>query len=76
MSASHGGLARLPIRPLPTMDTMSTDTGFPWVDGDILYAADLNAAFLPADGRLLPTSDAGLASGAYWNNGTFVCVVP
>ena len=50
MSASHGGLARLPIRPLPTMDTMSTDTGYPWVDGDILYADDLNAAFLPIEG--------------------------
>jgi hypothetical protein len=23
----------------------STDTGYPWADGDILYAADLNAAF-------------------------------
>lgn len=31
---------------------------------------------LPADGRLLPTSDAGLTSGSYWNNGTFVCIVP
>jgi hypothetical protein len=28
---------------------MST-TGYPWIDGDILYAADLNAAFVPATG--------------------------
>ena len=25
----------------------SSHTGYPWVDGDILYAADLNAAFIP-----------------------------
>jgi hypothetical protein len=30
--------------------------------------------FLPADGRILPTSDVGLSPGSYWNNGGFVCI--
>ena len=29
---------------------VTSDTGYPWQDGDILYAADLNAAFLPIEG--------------------------
>jgi hypothetical protein len=75
MSGAQRALVHLALRPKPA--TVTTDTGYPWVDGDILYAADLNAAFaLPPDGRLLPTSDAGLTSGAYWLNGGFVCVVP
>jgi hypothetical protein len=37
---------RAAIRPLP----VDTTTGFPWVDGDILYADDLNNAFLPITG--------------------------
>jgi hypothetical protein len=36
-------LARLGVTPMST-------TGYPWVDGDILYAADLNAAFVPVTG--------------------------
>jgi hypothetical protein len=28
----------------------SSPSGYPWVDGDVLYAADLNAAFVPAGG--------------------------
>ena len=36
-------LTRLGAAPL------STSTGYPWQDGDVLYAADLNAAFLPVE---------------------------
>jgi hypothetical protein len=36
-------LARLGVSP-------HSATGYPWVDGDILYAADLNSAFLPVNG--------------------------
>jgi len=37
----------------------------------------LDASFtLPPNGLSLPTSDAGLPSGSYWNNGGFVCIVP
>ena len=32
------------------------------------------ATGLPANGSLLPTSNAGLAPGTYWLNGGFVCV--
>jgi hypothetical protein len=44
------GITRLPKQPaagprLGGSPATSTDTGYPWADGDILYAADLNAAF-------------------------------
>jgi hypothetical protein len=42
------GLTRLPKRVSPRLGgapVTGTDTGYPWADGDILYAADLNAAF-------------------------------
>ena len=35
---------RAVVRPIPA-DPTTTGTGYPWQDGDILYADDLNAAF-------------------------------
>jgi hypothetical protein len=35
---------RAVVRPLPD-DPATSDSGYPWQDGDILYADDLNAAF-------------------------------
>ena len=76
-------IIRLASGPCAPSTLSGADTGYPWEDGDVLYADDLNKAFddlnkifLPADGRLLPTTDVGLTSGAYWNNGGFVCIVP
>ncbi|HXI58730.1 MAG TPA: hypothetical protein VNO55_21835 [Polyangia bacterium] len=69
-------IIRLASGPCASSTLSGTDTGYPWEDGDVLYADDLNKAFLPADGRLLPTTDVGLTSGAYWNNGGFVCIIP
>jgi hypothetical protein len=77
MSGAQRGLVRL-VSPCTTINT-----GYPWADGDILYAADLNAAFLPVTGGTvtgplvlpnLPTSNAGLAPGTLWNNAGVVCV--
>jgi len=47
--------------------TMSTSTtGFPWSDGDMLYAADLNAAFNMAGvGNFLPISGGQLTGPLY-----------
>jgi hypothetical protein len=42
----------------------SPGSGFPWVDGDVLFAADLNAAFLPTSGGTL-TGDSAMSAGYF-----------
>ena len=54
------GIMRLPVaRQRLGGSPLTISTGYPWIDGDILYAADLNAAFVPAVG-VTDASDAAV----------------
>ncbi len=57
-------LARLGATPTST-------TGYPWVDGDLLYAADLNAAFVPSGGGTV-NGDFGVTGTVNINGGAHV----
>jgi hypothetical protein len=61
-----GGFPQPPDVPCdPTGDGWRGPPGPPGTPGNLL----------PPNGNTLPTSPTGLASGSYWRNGDFVCVV-
>ena len=57
-------MGRLSRKPRTGPPGPSPGSGFPWVDGDVLFAADLNAAFLPTSGGTL-TGDSARSAGYF-----------